>query len=182
MINVIQTSNDRLDSERCCFCWNFTLFWTNLESRENKSFPEMNVACCPQCAQKANEEDVPFKDRWSDWNRILFHSLLYSASVWNEIEVTFSYSYRVYSCAFCRQPTDQYTKNNSGEKIPICFCARFFRQSDLPSLKEYQRLPEILGLCHKTPEEYQVYPIEVNCIRIRNHHGSCSPCLDMQGQ
>lgn len=49
--------------ENCCFCRRPTRYWTELASRK----PGGQVACCPDCAGRAEPSDVPSKKTW--WRR-----------------------------------------------------------------------------------------------------------------
>ena len=63
MIPVRQEPDEAaFDTERCCFCWDATTYWTNIPSRK----PGDQVACCMRCAQKNYIKDVPSKSYW--WN------------------------------------------------------------------------------------------------------------------
>ena len=46
--------------ENCCFCRTLTPFW----------FRKLDVACCEECASRANEEDFPSKKEWIRRERI----------------------------------------------------------------------------------------------------------------
>lgn len=46
--------------ERCCFCREATNTWTDLPGRTGGG----QVACCPVCASRADEKDVPTKQEW----------------------------------------------------------------------------------------------------------------------
>jgi hypothetical protein len=59
----IEPDSDELPFEACCFCRRSTLYWTELANRK----PGGQVACCADCAGRADPEDVPTKDIW--WRR-----------------------------------------------------------------------------------------------------------------
>lgn len=46
--------------ERCCFCREPTRYW----------FLPKDVACCEECASKAEPADVPDKDAWCRRERV----------------------------------------------------------------------------------------------------------------
>jgi hypothetical protein len=51
---------DHWPQERCCFCRKPTRYW----------FTPKDVACCQECAKRAEPEDVPTKDVWFKRERI----------------------------------------------------------------------------------------------------------------
>ena len=52
--------------EHCCFCRKPTRFW----------YLPKDVACCQQCAKKAEPKDVPSKKVWCRREQIAFHEAL----------------------------------------------------------------------------------------------------------
>jgi hypothetical protein len=67
-IQIVKEPGDprKWEMEKCCFCRTQTQHWTALEGRTEGQ----QVACCPECAQKANPEDVPTKKVWMRRERI----------------------------------------------------------------------------------------------------------------
>jgi hypothetical protein len=51
---------DPMAAERCCFCRHHTRYW----------YVPKDVACCPECAQHAEPDDVPDKNTWFRRERI----------------------------------------------------------------------------------------------------------------
>lgn len=52
--------------ERCCFCRRPTRYW----------YLPKDVACCQECARKAEPKDVPTKKVWCRREQIAFRSVL----------------------------------------------------------------------------------------------------------
>jgi hypothetical protein len=52
--------------ERCCFCRNSTRFW----------YKPKDVACCRECALRAEPEDVPTKKVWCRRERIAYRGFM----------------------------------------------------------------------------------------------------------
>jgi hypothetical protein len=57
MIEVIREPDDMGLMERCCFCRRQTKHWTTLSDRRDGD----QVACCCDCARRAERNDVPTK-------------------------------------------------------------------------------------------------------------------------
>lgn len=60
MIHIKDEEDPDPPFERCCFCRTATPSWTTLKGRK----PGQQVACCPQCAKRAEPKDVPSKEDW----------------------------------------------------------------------------------------------------------------------
>jgi hypothetical protein len=58
--------------ELCCFCRKPTSFWYTPEGQD----PGKAVACCPDCACRAEPQDVPDKKTWIRRERIAVGSFV----------------------------------------------------------------------------------------------------------
>jgi len=59
MVEVINESKTGEPIENCCFCRRETTFWY-----------QKQIACCKDCASRANKEDMPTKAQWIRRERI----------------------------------------------------------------------------------------------------------------
>ena len=63
---VVDDERDLTPTERCCFCRKLTRHW----------YLPKDVACCQDCAKKADRKDVPTKKVWCRREQIAFKGVL----------------------------------------------------------------------------------------------------------